>query len=75
MMMNMIGLGLDINNEDEVDGFLENYNRNLLQDLDLNENAPRLVTDDPFKHLGRNEKITVKYTDGKIYRRKNIDRS
>jgi hypothetical protein len=67
----MFGRGGSLSNDSEVLN-MDNVIKNL-ESLSPNEKVPktkkiaqRPLTPNPFKGIGRNEKITVKYTDGRI---------
>ena len=43
-----------------------NYNRSLIKQRELDKNIPRPVRKNPYEGIGRNQKITVRYNDGRI---------
>jgi len=69
MMMPAVESGLDLDNQEELDKFLLLQQVQALQSIE-EKNESRYdvkpVGQDPFKGIGRNQKITVRYEDGKI---------
>ncbi|MEM8528188.1 MAG: hypothetical protein AAGG68_26325 [Bacteroidota bacterium] len=64
MMMGAMEQGFDISNQKDLDNYMYSYNQNLLASNFSNSSVPKLAKPNPFKHIGRNEKINVKYKDG-----------
>ncbi|MEM1324268.1 MAG: hypothetical protein AAGG75_28675 [Bacteroidota bacterium] len=57
--------GVDIHNEEELGAYLAKLDRMVMQSAEDNRNAPRPAQEDPFKGIGRNQRVKVQYTDGK----------
>lgn len=63
-MMGAQEAGYDISDEKEINTFMNIYNQQIRSNI---ENEPkRSIKETPKKKIGRNEKITVRYTDGTI---------
>ncbi|MEM8527276.1 MAG: hypothetical protein AAGG68_21725 [Bacteroidota bacterium] len=65
MMMGAVEQGLDLNDQQSLDQYMYDYNSNLRSSNSFpTHSPPKLAQPDPFKHLGRNDKINVQYQDG-----------
>lgn len=62
MMMQAMEMGLDLDNEEEMDDFLLYQQLSAMNNL-FEEEEPIV---EPWKNIGRNQKITVKYKDGQV---------
>lgn len=60
MMMGAKQSGYDINNKQDLDKYMHEYTQQT-----LSNRAARLPKENPYKHIGRNDKVSVKYIDGK----------
>jgi hypothetical protein len=67
-MMGAQDAGVDFSDEQELNSFLENYDQQLQAELDkyTSSENPLPIKEDPFRKIGRNDKITVKYSDETI---------
>lgn len=59
--------GIDTQDVDALNAFIQQRKSTLMQEM-YRPSQPALVTnyENPYRHIGRNEKITVKYTDGTL---------
>ncbi|MEN0046845.1 MAG: hypothetical protein AAF806_07305 [Bacteroidota bacterium] len=65
MMMGAVEQGLDLSDQQALDQYMYDYNSNLRSSHSfITHPSPQLAQPDPFKHLGRNDKINVQYKDG-----------
>lgn len=68
--MQAIEAGVDLADENALSQFITAYNANRLNQTPLGRGYPsqywRPAPENPFKHLSRNQVITVQYTDGSI---------
>lgn len=64
MMMLAYAQGVDVSDEEEMEKFFRLQQLNFLNQEKVETNTARI--EDPFKKLGRNQKITVKYDDGQV---------
>ncbi|MFN0174066.1 MAG: hypothetical protein ACKVU0_05410 [Saprospiraceae bacterium] len=70
--MEAIDAGVDLSDTNAMNGFMANFNANLLPHLDFPDFKPKIpqrlrpVQENPFKNLSRNQLIKVKYPDGRI---------
>ena len=64
LMMDASDSGIDLSDEAQINDFLNS----LIMETPNDQRETKIVPfrPDPFKHLGRNQKINVKYTTGKI---------
>jgi hypothetical protein len=60
MMMGAEQSGYDINNKQDLDKYMNEYTHQTLSNIAMKQ--PR---ENPYKHIGRNDKVSVKYIDGK----------
>jgi hypothetical protein len=60
MMMGAKQSGYDINNKQDLDKYMNEYTHQTLSNI-----AMRQPKENPYKHIGRNDKVSVKYIDGK----------
>ncbi len=61
MMMGAKQSGYDINNKEDLNHYLLDYNQNALSEV--LKSKPK---ENPYKKIGRNDKISVKYLDGTL---------
>lgn len=62
MMMGARQSGYDINNQDDINHYMLNHNQNALSEV----LKRKPVKENPYKKIGRNDKISVKYSDGTV---------
>ncbi len=68
MISEAIVAGVDIDDEDELNSFIATFEDRMIDEFkqfDQYESA-KVIPLNPFKDIGRNQKIKVKYKDGKI---------
>lgn len=66
MMMSAQSEGFDISNQEDIEKFLMLKQMEALKELEEGKAKIIPLREDPFKGIGRNQKITVKYNDGRI---------
>jgi len=72
MIMSAQQQGFDMTEQEDIDRFMMLQQLNALNELNKRDekNKPisrgTLSKEDPFKEIGRNQKVTVKYNDGKV---------
>ncbi|MDO8367801.1 MAG: hypothetical protein Q7T20_13450 [Saprospiraceae bacterium] len=70
--MGAIAAGVDLSDTNAMNGFMDNFNANLLPNLEFPELASkkpqrlRSVHENPFKNIARNQVVKVEYPDGSI---------
>jgi hypothetical protein len=60
MIMGAKQSGYDINNKQDLDKYMNEINNQTLSNI-----AMKQPKENPYKHIGRNDKVSVKYIDGK----------
>lgn len=63
MMMGAKDAGVDLSSEAAIDNYMRELQRTQLQKA---YSAPEQPAINPYKHLGRNDKVTVRYPDGRV---------
>lgn len=63
MMMGAKNAGVDLSSETAMDAYLHQLQQAQLQQA---FKAPEQPAVNPYKHLGRNDKVTVRYPDGRV---------
>ncbi len=72
IMMGAIEAGVDMDDTDAINKYMHEYNSKLTGNLfggpfnNSYRDYPKPIPPSPFRNIGRNDKISVKYTDGKI---------
>lgn len=72
IMMGAMEAGVDMDDMDAINKYMMEYNKNLTGNLfgspfnNSYKDYPKPIPPSQFRHIGRNDKVSVKYTDGKI---------
>lgn len=64
MMMKATQSGYDISSKEDLNHFMLDYNQQAMDRL--SQSKPKPLIDNPYKKMGRNDKISVKYADGTL---------
>jgi preprotein translocase subunit SecA len=62
MMMRATQSGYDVNNQQDLNNFMLDYNQQTLANMPIRKQ----IRENPYKKIGRNDKISVKYSDGAL---------
>lgn len=67
MMMSAQEQGFDMSNEEDIEKFMMLQQMRTINESEQNNQSKIIpLREDPFKGIGRNQKITIKYNDGRI---------
>lgn len=71
MVMGVEAMGLDPTNREDLDKFMMMQQAQALAKLEQEQSAKKRITGtpaqpDPYRNIGRNDRITVKYRDGRV---------